>query len=432
MSCSRISLLLILAATLGALSAGAFADRAGAEEGAAPLPAAVPSSAAVLAKAGLAVDARLKKNVDFWLGIYTRYYTHQGLIHDSKYIEQVYEVLDFGSSQSSRRSQTQMIRQAKKKWRAILLSLHRKNGRAELWAQLSEEEQRVAQMYEGVREPNKFLAAAQAGRMRFQLGQKDRFVEGLQASGRYLPEMEAIFRREGLPVELTRLPFVESSFNLKARSKVGASGIWQFMRSTGKRYLKINAAVDERNDPIRATEAAAKLLKANYQTLGKWGLAVTAYNHGTQGMVRAVRKVGSDDLESVVEGYQSRSFGFASANFFTELLAAIEAEREAERYFGLVRRATVEETFEVVLPRSARLSDLSRYLKLDSRRLQELNPALSGGVYSGRVLIPAKYRLRLPADPALSKEAQERIFLAGYEQITKPVGYATRRKNKSM
>ena len=112
---------------------------------------------------------------------------------------------------------------------------------------------------EKVAEPNKYLNAAHYRRLRSQLGQKDRFLEGYIASGRYLPTMEKIFAAEGLPWELTRLPFVESSFNLAARSKVGASGIWQFMRSTGRLYLKIRGELDERNDPIRATEAVIDL-----------------------------------------------------------------------------------------------------------------------------------------------------------------------------
>ena len=99
------------------------------------------------------------------------------------------------------------------------------------------------------------------------------------------------------------------------------------MRSTGRLFLKINDTVDERNDPVRATEAAAKLLKGNYESLRTWPLAVTAYNHGRKGMMRAVSRVGSDDLDDVVDDYHSRTFGFASSNFFTELLASIEVEK---------------------------------------------------------------------------------------------------------
>ena len=83
------------------------------------------------------------------------------------------------------------------------------------------------------------------------------------------------------------LPHVESSFNPAAYSKVGAAGLWQFMRSTGRRYMRIDGAVDDRLDPFRSTEAAAQLLAYNYRVLGTWPLALTAYNHGSAGVRRA-------------------------------------------------------------------------------------------------------------------------------------------------
>jgi membrane-bound lytic murein transglycosylase D len=229
--------------------------------------------------------------------------------------------------------------------------------------------------------------------------------------------MEEVFRKEGLPTELTRLPFVESSFNLRARSKVGASGIWQFMRSTGRLYLKINDAVDERNDPIRATEAAAKLLKANYDSLKSWPLAVTAYNHGRKGMMRAVRRVGSDSLEDVVADYRSRSFGFASSNFYTELMAAIEVEKNAEKYFGKVERDQPLKYYEVEIPDYINVRELSRFLNLDTASLRDMNPALTHAVFSGNRLIPRGYRLRLPLNEKYTPDSEARVFLAGYEQI---------------
>jgi membrane-bound lytic murein transglycosylase D len=180
------------------------------------------------------------------------------------------------------------LEQIKTFYKNTLLSIHKK---VEKNLPLNDAEKRVAELFKNINEPRKYFNAAHNKRIRFQLGQKDRFLQGLFYSGRYLALMEKIFKTNGVPAEITRLPFVESSFNLKAQSKVGASGIWQFMRSTGKLYLKINDTVDERNDPIRATEAAAQLLKLNYESLGSWSLAITAYNHGRKGLMRAVQKV---------------------------------------------------------------------------------------------------------------------------------------------
>jgi hypothetical protein len=82
--------------------------------------------------------------------------------------------------------------------------------------------------------------------------------------------MKQIFNKFGLPDDLVYLPHVESSFNPKAYSKFGAAGIWQFTRSTGRQYLTVDYAVDERRDPIRASVAAARLLKQNYKKFKKW------------------------------------------------------------------------------------------------------------------------------------------------------------------
>ena len=279
-----------------------------------------------------AVDQRLKKNVDFWVSIYTQYDSSRGLLHDAKYIDHVYEVMDLrtGGAKSSK-----LVREHKKKWKAVLLSLHRKQGTSQA---LTDDEKRIFDLFQDVNEPNKFLNAAHRKRLRFQLGQKENFLDGIYQSGRFLPAMEQIFKKEGMPVELTRLPFVESSFNVKARSKVGASGIWQFMRSTGRLFLTVNEALDERNDPLKATEAAAKLLKLNFESLRNWPLAVTAYNHGRKGMMRAVRRVGSEELEELVTEYHARTFGFASGNFFTEAWPPLKWKNTRKSTLGRSRR----------------------------------------------------------------------------------------------
>lgn len=358
------------------------------------------------------VNERLKKNVDFWVKIYSYYGTNQGLIHDAKYVDIVYEIINMNDSELRRGDRH--IQKLKKKWHDLLLTLHHKQNHPE---SMNDEEKRVFLMFQNIHEPNKFLNAANHKRLRFQQGLKEHFLEGLKSSGRYLPLMEEVFKQEGLPVELTRLPFVESSFNVRARSKVGASGIWQFMRSTGKLFLKINDAVDERNDPVRATGAAAKLLRGNYESLRTWPLAVTAYNHGRKGMMRAVQKVGSDDLEDVVEDYRSRSFGFASSNFFTELLACIEVEKNADKYFGHVERDTPLKFYEVEIPNYIDLRELESFLKLDIASVKELNGGFLESVYKGNRLVPAGYRLRLPLPDGQTPEVASKVFLAGYQEI---------------
>ena len=392
---------------------------------AAPTPEVSPSSEARHPE--FLVTPEFRRQVEFWKRIYGEYGTNQSLIHDARQIDVIYEVVALEPGESNR-DYFRRVRSLKDKWRKALLSVHRKNralASGELkpdLPSLSEEERHVVRLFEKVNEPNKYLNASHRRRLRSQLGQKNRFLEGFVASGRYLPTMERIFATEGLPRELTRLPFVESSFNLKARSKVGASGIWQFMRSTGRLYLKIRPELDERNDPIRATEAAAKLLKTNFEALGNWPLAVTAYNHGRMGLMRATRQVGSNRLEELIVGYRARTFGFASQNFFTCLVAAIEVEREAERYFGTVTRDAPLQFFEVELTRPIRARDLVWYFEWDSptlAQIRELNPALSESHWKGHQRLPSRYRLRLPLRPETPEDEQTRLFLTGYERMEK-------------
>lgn len=118
--------------------------------------------------------------------------------------------------------------------------------------------------------------AVAADSIRVQTGQKERFLEGVVRSGAYLPAIKKIFRAYNLPEDLAYLPHVESSFDTKAYSKLGASGVWQFTYSTGKQYLRIDGAVDERGDPLLAAHAAAKYLKNSYDLLGSWPLALTS------------------------------------------------------------------------------------------------------------------------------------------------------------
>lgn len=363
----------------------------------------------------LQLEPDLKNRMEFWVKVYTQYSTSEGLIHDAKYPEIILEKLDFTADQNDfstpaiakEKRAKRRINDIKDFYKKLLLSIHKKQNDLDA---MTDAEKRVYELYKGISEPNKFYNAAHNKRIRLQLGQKDRFMQGLYYSGRYLAMMEKIFRERGVPVEITRLPFVESSFNLKARSKVGASGIWQFMRSTGRFYLKINDTIDERNDPIRATEAAASLLLLNFDSLKSWPLAITAYNHGRKGLMRAVRKVGSDSLDDIIDSYRSRSFGFASSNFFCEFMAALHVERNAEKYFGKTERDKPVQFAEFVMNDFVRAKDLATYTRIPLDTLFELNPALTDSIFQSKRLIPAGYVLRIP--PELKDK-----FLVRYNEI---------------
>lgn len=348
-----------------------------------------------------AVPAGMEERVTFWIDIYTRYSTNQGILHDSRYMNLIYEVVDFSDIVNQAnltlrqivKLKEQRVKTQKKEIRERLRRLQKLTSSAGLEG----EDLRYWYLFNSIQEKNKFLEASQDGRLRFQLGQSDRFLEGIYHSGKYLKKMEDIFREEGVPVELTRLPFVESSFNYKARSRVGASGIWQFMPATARRYMKLNAIVDERNDPLRATTAAARKLRSNFNMLNSWPLAVTAYNRGPSGVRRLVKKYQTENIVELMDVRKGR-FGFASANFYASFLAALTVEKNANTYFKNVLWAKPIEEEPLITPGSLGLKDLLSWFKGNLDLAKELNPHLRRAFWLGHRKLPAKNYVRIPPD----------------------------------
>jgi len=209
-----------------------------------------------------------------------------------------------------------------------------------------------------------------------------------------------------LPRELTRLPFVESSFNLRARSRVGASGIWQFMRSTARRYMRMDRSADERNDPLQATRAAAKKLRDNFSMLKSWPLAVTAYNHGPAGVKRLTEKVGTTDIVELIDVRKGR-FKFASASFFASFLAALDVERSADKHFGPLEVMPEVRGAEITIVKSKTSRELTKWFSGDLELARTLNPHIHEAVWSGKTPLSRKHILRVP----LMQETQARSEL---------------------
>jgi membrane-bound lytic murein transglycosylase D len=151
-------------------------------------------------------------------------------------------------------------------------------------------------------------------------------------------------------------------------------------------------------DPFAATEAAAQLLAYNHRILGTWPLALTAYNHGVAGMRRAVETLGTTNIVTIVRNYQSRTFGFASRNFYVSFLAALKIERDPQKYFGAIAPLKEARFREVRIPAYVGIRPLERALAVDPETLRDLNPALRPAVWRGRLSVPRGYELRLPAE----------------------------------
>ncbi len=345
-------------------------------------------AAAALADEAMPRPAALEPDVQFWIRVYTQIDTNAGFLHDQYNLAVVYQTLHFApdSSSGAREREVEAARVS------LAAALRRIAAAGD--APLSEDDQRIRDLWGAAATPTRLREAVDD--IRFQLGQSDRFRAGLIRSGAWETHIAETLANRGLPAELAVLPHVESSFNPAAYSKVGAAGLWQFMRSTGRRYMRIDAAVDDRLDPFRSTEAAAQLLAYNYRVLGSWPLALTAYNHGTAGMLRAKETLHTDDIVTIVRRYNSRTFGFASRNFYVSFLAALDIDRNFEKYFGAVQRQAEARFQELALPGYVPMSSLEHLLDVDAEALRALNPALLRPVWDGRLRVPRAYRLRLP------------------------------------
>jgi membrane-bound lytic murein transglycosylase D len=294
----------------------------------------------------------LESAVEFWKKIFTEYSSSQLVFFDPLDMNKIYEVQDVG------------------------------------------EESRTAEYINGERERIATGHGVDLERVRAQRGIKERTAAGLKRSGRHIAQMQQIFRDRGLPVELTYLPIVESSYDINARSSAGALGMWQFMRSTGRHYMRVDRSIDERRDPIESTRAAASFLKQSFETLGNWPLAITAYNFGPGGMARAVKELESDNLVDLIRDYRHPYWGFPSKNFYAEFLAAVEIGKNTHRYFPGLELDPPLAIQEIELKSSSSLVALAKNTGLTQDQLLAWNPALTAQVRS----VPAGYRVKVPAD----------------------------------
>lgn len=196
----------------------------------------------------------------------------------------------------------------------------------------------------------------------------------LTASQFYFPLFEQEFDNLDVPLEMKYLAIVESALNPKARSRVGATGLWQFMFGTGKIYgLEVSSYVDERSDPIAATQAAAKYLKRLYGIFNDWDLALAAYNSGPGNVNKAIRRSG---------GYKNywnirRNLPRETAGYVPAFLATMYLFEYAEEH-GLVGQIAPRQYFEtdtVHVKQLITFDQISKLVDISVEELQLLNPS---------------------------------------------------------
>lgn len=338
----------------------------------------------------VAPDA-LKSDVAFWVRIYSELDSSVGLIHDTDSLEVVYE-LTSGLPPEFSEERRGVVEARTRFYRDRLQRL------ADSGVTADTDDERILKLWKGRAAARDLRRAAES--VRFQSGQAQNFRRGLERAGAWRPQIERMLSEAELPNELAALPHVESSFDPGALSKSGAVGLWQFMRSTARLYIRVDDRVDERLDPLASTGAAIEYFRGAHQRLESWPLAVVAYNHGVNGMARARAELGTTDIVHVLRSYQAPSFKFASRNFYPSFLAALEVERRAEEFFGRVATDAQWRTCDATIHADVAIDRLASLSGHSVQVLKALNPALRPAVWAGKSRVPAGYVLRLPAETA--------------------------------
>jgi len=349
------------------------------------------------------VPAGLRPRVNFWINVFAKYGKNQVVFHHRNFPQAVFGTLDFSAEAETMGPvqldvfRKQQVKNHTRRIQAALLELAQGHQPSDALERQVESAMRlVPGSHRKYRE-----AANDQELIRSQTGIREKWAEAIKRASLYMHFIEEIFTRDyGLPVELTRLPFIESSFDYGAYSSVGAAGIWQLMPATARKYMTVSKLVDERRDVIASTRAAARYLQHAYTELGSWPLAITSYNHGVAGVKKRVREIGSSNIVYIVEHPTQRVFGFASANFYPEFLAALEVYEKRRQYFPEVREEDPLHLSEHRLSRAMSVSHVSRQLGVSQDSLRAVNFALSDAIWQGRYSIPAGYVLKVPSRQA--------------------------------
>ncbi|MDD9812205.1 MAG: LysM peptidoglycan-binding domain-containing protein [Gammaproteobacteria bacterium] len=368
----------------------------------------------------------IRPRVHFWIEVFRSWGQGVAVLHDPARPERVYAVVDTGHG-CNRPARAQIKRERER----VRQSLRQVAGKIEAGHEItSTGERHLAALFpaNGARE-----IRAAARDIRCQSGVRDSFLRGLAGYEKHRPMVSRILAENGLPAEIRYLPFVESSYNPAAYSKAGAAGIWQIMPKTARHLgLELSATLDERLDPEAATRAAAAYLKRADSALtavaretrpgiGRAQLnpfIITSYNYGVTGMKRAMRKVGPDFMR-VLDRYKSPRFQIAVKNFYASFLAARHVARNADAYFGARSVATAAAAREqtVLLRHAVSIDTVTSVFGLREAELRPLNRALTRFVWRGWRLLPAGYRLRLPARADNWDAARAKLNALGPERV---------------
>ncbi len=240
-------------------------------------------------------------------------------------------------------------------------------------------------------------------------GEKNFFIQAYKRSGKYRPYIVSELKAAGIPLELSWLPLIESGFKVNALSRARALGLWQFIPSTGYKFgLKRDKYIDERVDPVKATQAAIAYLKELHQIFGDWSTVLAAYNCGEGRVLRVIRSQNINYLDNFWDLYER--LPRETARYVPRFMAVLFIINNPEKY-GL-NAITVDEPLEhenVTVSKQIHLKNIAQEIDVPEKTLRELNPELRY-----RILPQDKYPLRVP--PGKSE-----VLLANLDKI--PVSY---------
>jgi len=228
----------------------------------------------------------------------------------------------------------------------------------------------------------------------------------LGAANFYVPIFEEALEAYQVPLELKYLPVIESALNPKAVSRVGATGLWQFMLGTGKMYgLEVNSLVDERRDPVRASYAAARYLRDLYRIFGDWNLVIAAYNCGPGNINKAIRRSGGfKDYWQLYPYLPAETRGYVPAFIAANYAMTYYCEHNI---CPMTTKLPLQ-TDTIVVDRDVHLEQIADVLDLDIEMLRSLNPQYRRDIVPGS---SKKYAIRLPmADTGRFIDMQDSIY----------------------
>lgn len=336
----------------------------------------------------------LVPNVAFWKRVYVEWSVNDIALHDEQDLGIVYRVVRVpprGQKGPDGLGRGEKVAKATNELEVALRSLAKKNPKDA--SKLDGLEKEVFENLQHVTRADKYTRLST---IRAQNGLRERFVQGYVNSGLYEQKISSELRAAGLPDELIAVAFVESLFYTGAKSKVGAAGVWQFMSYTGREYMHLNDVIDERYDPVLATEAAAKYLKTAKRELGEWPLIVTSYNYGRGGMRALATAAGTKDFDTILAVSKNKRFGFAARNYYASFLAVVEILKEPHPAIRGVQKKGAWQYDVVRLPFPMTTPQLVAAAGIERAQFEVLNPALTDAAIAGRVVLPTGMSLRVP------------------------------------